>query len=103
MSRPIGANFHVPHGMSNAMLVPAVTSFSLAHATKRYATVRKRSALLLLTGGSEHLEYHAVPTVRRMLSVLTQGTRSRRPDCTGSCARQSFLHHGSRLADPAPA
>ena len=45
MSRPIGANFHVPHGMSNAMLVPAVTSFSLAHATKRYATVRKRSAL----------------------------------------------------------
>ena len=39
MSRPIGANFHVPHGMSNAMLVPAVTAFSLPHATKRYATV----------------------------------------------------------------
>ena len=36
-------------------------------------------------------------------AVCNQGTGSRRPDCTGSCARQSFLHHGSRLADPAPA
>ena len=25
MSRPIGAHFHVPHGLSNAMLLPAVT------------------------------------------------------------------------------
>ena len=29
MSRPIGAHFHVPHGLSNAMLLPAVTRFSL--------------------------------------------------------------------------
>ena len=27
MSRPIGAFFHVPHGLSNAMLLPAVTEF----------------------------------------------------------------------------
>ncbi len=38
MSRPIGAAFHVPHGMSNAMLLPAVTRFSLSSATARYAT-----------------------------------------------------------------
>lgn len=37
MSRPIGAAFHVPHGMSNAMLFPAVTAFSLSAATDRYA------------------------------------------------------------------
>ena len=29
MSRPIGALFHVPHGISNAMLLPAVLEFSL--------------------------------------------------------------------------
>jgi alcohol dehydrogenase class IV len=28
MSRPIGALFHVPHGISNAMLLPAVMEFS---------------------------------------------------------------------------
>lgn len=37
MSRPIGAAFHVPHGLSNAMLLPAVTAFSLPSATTRYA------------------------------------------------------------------
>jgi alcohol dehydrogenase class IV len=37
MSRPIGAKFHVPHGLSNAMLLPSVTAFSIGAAKKRYA------------------------------------------------------------------
>ena len=37
MSRPIGAHFHVPHGLSNAMLLPAVTAFSVEAALDRYA------------------------------------------------------------------
>ena len=37
MSRPIGAAFHVPHGLSNAMLLPTVTEFSIPAATERYA------------------------------------------------------------------
>jgi len=37
MSRPIGAAFHIPHGMSNAMLLPAVTEFGLDAAATRYA------------------------------------------------------------------
>src|SRR6266404_8869213 len=37
MSRPIGAFFHVPHGLSNAMLLPEVTAFSAAAALPRYA------------------------------------------------------------------
>lgn len=37
MSRPIGACFHVPHGMSNAMLLPGVTAFSIPAAPERYA------------------------------------------------------------------
>ncbi|MBV8915809.1 MAG: iron-containing alcohol dehydrogenase [Acetobacteraceae bacterium] len=37
MSRPIGAHFHVPHGLSNAMLLPAVTRFGLEAAEARYA------------------------------------------------------------------
>jgi len=37
MSRPIGAFFHVPHGLSNAMLLPAVTEFSIPAAAERYA------------------------------------------------------------------
>ncbi len=37
MSRPIGAFFHVPHGLSNAMLLPSVTAFSIPAAPSRYA------------------------------------------------------------------
>jgi len=41
MSRPIGALFHVPHGLSNAVLLPTVTKFSYAAAVERYATVSR--------------------------------------------------------------
>ena len=37
MSRPLGSNFKVPHGLSNAMLLPTITEFSLGHAKSRYA------------------------------------------------------------------
>lgn len=37
MSRPIGAAFHVPHGLSNAMLLPSVTEYSIPAAAVRYA------------------------------------------------------------------
>jgi len=37
MSRPIGAFYHVPHGLSNAMLLPAVTEYSIPAAPERYA------------------------------------------------------------------
>jgi len=45
MSRPIGAVFHVPHGLSNAVLLPTVTRFSLAGAPERYATIAKTMRL----------------------------------------------------------
>ncbi len=41
MSRPIGAFFHVPHGLSNAMLLPTVTEFSIPGAPERYSQCAK--------------------------------------------------------------
>ena len=37
MSRPIGAFYHVPHGLSNAMLLPTITEFSIPSAKNKYA------------------------------------------------------------------
>ena len=48
MSRPIGALFHVPHGLSNAMLLPSVTAYSISAATGRYADCARA------TGYAEH-------------------------------------------------
>lgn len=39
MSRPIGAMFHVPHGVSNAMLLPAVLEFTKEEAQDRLAVI----------------------------------------------------------------
>ncbi|MYW97433.1 iron-containing alcohol dehydrogenase [Amycolatopsis rubida] len=38
MSRPLGAHFHIAHGMANAMLFAEVTAFSVTAAEERYAT-----------------------------------------------------------------
>jgi alcohol dehydrogenase class IV len=46
MSRPIGAKFHVPHGLSNAMLLPTVTAFSIAAAKQRYADCARAMAIV---------------------------------------------------------
>ncbi|CCX87117.1 alcohol dehydrogenase iron-dependent [Clostridium sp. CAG:590] len=37
MSRPIGANFHVPHGLSNAMLLKVCLTFALDGTYERFA------------------------------------------------------------------
>ncbi|MCL6601228.1 MAG: iron-containing alcohol dehydrogenase, partial [Alicyclobacillus macrosporangiidus] len=41
MSRPIGAVFHVPHGISNAMLLPAVLEYTLDAAVARLAVIAR--------------------------------------------------------------
>jgi alcohol dehydrogenase class IV len=45
MSRPIGAVFHVPHGLSNAVLLPEITRFSLAGAPDRYSVIARTMGL----------------------------------------------------------
>lgn len=41
MSRPIGALFHVPHGISNAMLIAECLRFALDGATDRFAVIAR--------------------------------------------------------------
>ncbi len=45
MSRPIGAHFHVSHGLSNAMLMPLVTQWSVPAALPRYAACARAMGL----------------------------------------------------------
>jgi len=49
MSRPIGAHFHVPHGLSNAMLLPAITRYSVSGAEPRYAEASRRVGFAAVT------------------------------------------------------
>ena len=39
LSYPLGSSFHLPHGLSNALLLPYVMEFNIPAATERYADV----------------------------------------------------------------
>jgi len=54
MSRPIGAFFHVPHGLSNAMLLPAITRWSIPAAPTRYADCARAMGLVADRCGDDH-------------------------------------------------
>lgn len=45
MSRPIGALFHVPHGMSNAMLLKECLSFAVSGAYEKFATLGRETGV----------------------------------------------------------
>jgi len=53
MSRPIGAHFHVPHGLSNAMLMPAVTEYSIPGAPERYADCARAMGVAAVDDSTE--------------------------------------------------
>jgi len=54
MSRPIGANFHIPHGLSNSVLLYEITKFSISGNLERYATVAR------VIGAANHGDSDAV-------------------------------------------
>lgn len=37
LAYPLGGNYHIPHGLSNALVLPAVLKFNASHATAMYA------------------------------------------------------------------
>ncbi|MFC1946787.1 iron-containing alcohol dehydrogenase [Chloroflexota bacterium] len=54
MSRPIGAYFHIAHGVSNAVLLGPVTEFSISGNYRRYADIAE--AMGINTGGMNEPE-----------------------------------------------
>jgi alcohol dehydrogenase class IV len=74
MSRPIGAHFHVAHGLSNAMLLPAVTAWSAPAALPRYADCARAMGLAAEGEGDQAAAARLVEALRdvnRDLAVPT--------------------------------
>lgn len=71
MSRPIGALFHVPHGLSNAMLLAEVTAWSVAHAPERYARCA-RAMGMAAAGDSDALALDKLVAGLRQLTADLQ-------------------------------
>jgi alcohol dehydrogenase class IV len=76
MARPIGAYFHVAHGVSNAALLPTVIEFSILGNPKKYADVAE--AMGEITEGLSLLDaaYLAAEATRRLNDDLKVPTLS---------------------------
>jgi alcohol dehydrogenase class IV len=70
MSRPIGAHFHVHHGLSNAMLLPAVTAFSAPESLDRYADCARAMGLADDEVGSQAAVALLLDELRRLNKEL---------------------------------
>ncbi|MEE1824010.1 iron-containing alcohol dehydrogenase [Streptomyces sp. BE20] len=70
MSRPIGAHFHVAHGLSNAMLFPAVTAFSVHAAPGRYAHCARALGAATATDADEVAAGKLVDALRGLCQDL---------------------------------
>jgi alcohol dehydrogenase class IV len=66
MSRPIGAFFHVPHGLSNAMLLPEITAFSAPAALERYADCARAMGVAEVDEGSQGAVARLLDELRRL-------------------------------------
>jgi alcohol dehydrogenase class IV len=66
MSRPIGAFFHVPHGLSNAMLLPEITAFSVPAAFERYADCARATGVAEEDEGSQAAVARLLDELRKL-------------------------------------
>jgi alcohol dehydrogenase class IV len=96
MSRPIGALFHVPHGLSNAMLLAEVTAWSVDHAPARYA----HCARYMQIAGEQESDHEACAKLVTALRVLTADLQVPGPRTFG-IARSDWFDSLELMADQA--
>ncbi|SES92284.1 alcohol dehydrogenase [Salinibacillus kushneri] len=96
MSRPIGALFHVPHGISNAMLLPAVLEFSQESAIDRLADLGK-----IFDSNTDNYSNHKLASLA-VSSVKDICQRLNIPNLNGwGIDRQQFESVTSKMAQDA--
>ena len=64
LAYPLGSEFHIPHGVSNAMLLPHVLDYNLTHGTQRYANIAR--AIGVKEGESQ------IKTAREGVKMITR-------------------------------
>ncbi|MGK5068298.1 iron-containing alcohol dehydrogenase [Janthinobacterium sp. RT4P48] len=76
LAYPIGGLFHVPHGLSNALVLPHVLRFNLSHAAPLYAQL----AAVLQPGitGSDDARAHALIDAMQDIALATGIARTLR-------------------------
>jgi alcohol dehydrogenase class IV len=76
MSRPIGAKFHVAHGLSNAMLLAPCLAFAAEKAPERFARLARAAGFATAGNGDSHAASALIDRlaeITRALDIPTPG------------------------------
>jgi len=95
MSRPLGALFHVPHGLSNAMLLEGCMDFALSGAIDRFALIA-RSLNLTNDPDDETAAKVFLEELKKLLSQLNVPTMSE-----FGIDRETYFSHIDKMASDA--
>ncbi|MCQ6284431.1 MULTISPECIES: iron-containing alcohol dehydrogenase [Bacillus cereus group] len=66
MSRPVGALFHVPHGISNAILLPIVLEFTKTSAMKRLTKIGRSLNKDLYSNSDEEVADYTLGEIKKL-------------------------------------
>lgn len=69
MSRPIGALFHVPHGMSNAMLLKECLSFAKSGAYEKFANLGRETKVAFESDTDEEAADKFINSLRKICDI----------------------------------
>ncbi|MDM5179381.1 iron-containing alcohol dehydrogenase [Massilia sp. DJPM01] len=69
LAYPIGGIFHVPHGLSNSLVLPHVLRFNLSHASAHYAELA--GIIVPSLSGSEEARAHALIGAMESIAAKT--------------------------------
>ena len=68
LAYPIGGVFHVPHGLSNALVLPHVLRFNMSHATEHYAEL----AAIIAPAATGSSEARAAALIANLVEIAEQ-------------------------------
>lgn len=74
MSRPIGALYHVPHGLSNAMLIKECFSFALDGAYKEFGDLAKETGVALQDDDDKVAAKKMLEAINNLVSICKAST-----------------------------
>lgn len=80
MSRPLGVQFHLPHGLSNAVLLPTVTKYSICGAANKYARIAREMGFSRNTDSDEKANQNLIKGLEELNRSLKV---PRLRDCKG--------------------
>ncbi len=95
MSRPIGAVFHVPHGLSNAVLLPSCMEYAVEGHPERFARVAEAMGVNG-SGGELELAIKGVEKVKQLCEDVKVPTITEL-----GIDREEFLKYTDKMAEDA--